>query len=168
MPLTFETARELFSYDPATGVLRWRVHRGRVTIGSVAGTLDDKGYIRVTIGGCRYRAHCVIWLIMTGEWPPRGIDHADTIESNNRWANLRLATKAQNAANYMKKPGTRGVSFDKRIERWVSYIKQSAKQMHLGVFANKQDALICYNYHAAYLFGEYARLNPIGHQYGHD
>ncbi len=167
MPISFETAQELFSYDPETGVLRWLVHRGRVTAGSVAGTLDEKGYSRVTIDGCRYRAHCIIWLLMTGEWPPRGIDHEDTDESNNKWINLRLANKSQNAMNYTKESGTRGISFHKVLKVWQAYIKRLSKRKHLGCFADKQDALICYNYHAAYLFGPFARLNVVS-DYGHD
>lgn len=129
--------------------------------------MDEKGYVRVTIDGCRYRAHCIIWLMVTGEWPPYGIDHDDTNPSNNKWVNLRLANKAQNAANYLRKSGTRGVSFHKATQKWMASIKSDARQMHLGLFSSKDDALICYNYHAVYLFADYARLNPIT-QYGHD
>lgn len=167
MKMTAELVRQLLAYDPDTGVLTWRVHRGRATAGSIAGSKDEKGYIRVDIDGVRYRAHRVIWLYMAGEWPPRGIDHRDTDPSNNKWDNLRLATKAQNAANYMRKSGSRGVSFKRTTQKWVAYIKQAGKITHLGSFANKLDAMICYNYRAVYAFGQYAFLNPI-HGYGHD
>ena len=167
MALTYDIVREIFTYNPETGILRWKAHRGRVSCGSIAGSLDEKGYMRVMIDGHHYRSHRIIWLYMTGELPVFDIDHKDTDRSNNKWNNLRPATKSQNASNYMRKSGTRGISFHKATQKWTASIKHSAKQMHLGLFASKSDAMICYNYHAAYLFGAFAKFNLIS-EYGHD
>jgi hypothetical protein len=44
-------------------------------------------------------AHRLAWLLKTGSWPPRFIDQIDGNRSNNRWNNLREATKAENGRN---------------------------------------------------------------------
>ena len=98
--LTAERAREILSYDPETGVLRWR-HRvsQRMLAGAVAGTLDGYGYIRIIVDGRTYRAHRLAWLIVHGEWPKNELDHKNLLRSDNRLCNLREATRLQNMQN---------------------------------------------------------------------
>ena len=55
----------------------------------------------------------------------------------------------------------------KLYKKWVAQIKVDGKPKHLGTFGFQSDAAICWNYHAAYLFGEFAKLNKIG-EYFHD
>jgi hypothetical protein len=99
----------------------------------------------ITIDGVIYKAHRVIWLLMTGKWPDHQIDHEDRDASNNRWKNLREATPLQNANNRSlhrnNTSGTTGVYWDKRCQRW----KVSLRRKHYGYFATKEEAVACVN-----------------------
>lgn len=89
---------------------------------------NRNGYRRYHIvlpDGSDYLLHRVIWAWMTGEWSKDGyyIDHIDLNEGmNNRWDNLRMASRAENGQNYNKRQdnttGVTGVSYNKRQDQW--------------------------------------------------
>jgi len=98
--LTAEEVRKLFDYSPDTGELRWKVSKpGRQRAGNIAGKQNIRGYRDVGINNIRYRAHRVIWLYVTGAWPTGQIDHINGVRNDNRFANLRDVTHAQNQQN---------------------------------------------------------------------
>lgn len=99
--LTRERVQELLSYDPETGEFRHRTGRGGRRSGDIAGTIDPNGYRLIFIDYFQWRASRLAWLLMTGAFPPPGIliDHRDGNRANDVWANLRLATYAENARN---------------------------------------------------------------------
>jgi HNH endonuclease len=104
--LTAEYVRSILTYDPATGELTWRGTKSGRSNGNQVGSIVacHNGHRRVlTIDGKMYRAHRVIWLLMTGEWPKNDVDHEDRDSLNNRWKNLRDMTKADNNRNRAKK-----------------------------------------------------------------
>ena len=72
-------------------------------------------------------------------------DHADRNPFNNRKFNLRNATHSENSMNRKIKntnsSGFTGVSFKSSINKWIAYINKNGKQIHLGVFENKYDAI---------------------------
>ena len=121
--------RKLLKYDPATGVFRWRVHRGRNNVGTVAGTHPPKGYRQIRIDGKIYRAHRLAWLYMTGKWPKLEIGYINHKTSDARWANLRAMTPSQRgAATRMRnKLGVRGVWMTKS-GKYVARIKVAGKK----------------------------------------
>ena len=157
--------RALLKYHPETGVLRWRVDRGcKIKAGDVAGSPNKiNGRRRVGIDSRTYRAGHLIWLMQTGEWPPAGfeIDHRDRDPSNNRWANLRLATSAQNKWNTRKRnhnrSGFKGVCLFKPTGRFKASIRAGGKQRHLGYFADPWLAYLAYCKAARKLHGEFRR-----------
>jgi hypothetical protein len=139
---------ELLSYDPETGEFRWKVDRRRGLKGSLAGTTNSDGYIQIMIDYKRYRAHRLAWLFTTGEWPSHDVDHIDGNAANNRIANLRIATRAENNQNLKKarssnKLGLLGVVAHQG--RFMASIKVNGKSRCLGYFDDPQSA------HAAYL-----------------
>ena len=92
------------------------------------------------------------------------IDHKDHNGLNNTKSNLRTCTSSQNNYNSIKTTGVsmfRGVSWDKKRNRWHAQIKKENKIYHLGRYKNEVDAGIAYNKKATELHGEFATLNVI-------
>ncbi len=91
-------------------------------------------------------------------------DHRDSDRLNNQRYNLRDATQIQNQRNREHGCGKskyKGVSRNKRTERWEAKIKTIDKRYYLGSFNSETDAAISYNNAALKYFGEFARLNII-------
>lgn len=79
-PPSYERVRELFDYEPDTGILRWKVKRANKEIGDQAGALRDSGYLVVGVDYKLYRVHRIIWLWMTGDEPKAFLDHRDMVQ----------------------------------------------------------------------------------------
>lgn len=158
MDLTAEHLRNILTYDPETGLWEWLPRIGNAQFGGPAGTLHPSGYVYICIDGRSYAASRLAWLYMTGEWPPRRVDHKDTVRSNNRWANFRLATHRQNLANAKMKKNS-GFSL-KGVGRSGSRKKPFRARFggrHLGVFRTEEEANAEYFRAAQKAHGEFAR-----------
>lgn len=137
---------EILDYDPLTGIFRWKVPRkkGAIRPGTVAGSLDGRGYVQISIFGKRWKAHRLAWLLMTGKPPDGEIDHIDGVRANNVWSNLRAASHKQNGEKIKLRAdntsGFRGVCFDKRRGRWMSKVEHHKKQYNLGYFDSAEQA----------------------------
>lgn len=158
--------REYLSYDPGTGVLHWiKTKRAPINVGDVAGTPTPQGYISVGFGGRNYKAHRLAWLFCHGALPPPGtdMDHINGVKSDNRIANLRLATRSQNNANSPKPShntsGYKGVAWHKGGKKWQAGIKVNGKRSGLGLFDSAEAAAMAYDAAARETFGAYARTN---------
>lgn len=155
--LTQDYVRSLFHYDPETGVLTWKERplshfscqrawnsTNTRCAGKPAGGLDSNGYVEVGIDGKIYKAHRVIWLLQTGEWPDE-IDHDDGTRHNNIFENLKNGSHAGNMLNKSKrrdnKSGVCGVGWHQIDRRWVAFITVNGKQLRLGGFVSKEDAI---------------------------
>jgi len=161
-----EELLRMFSYDPETGRLAWKSispKSYRVWIGREAGTVKDDKYIDVRIGSHGYKAHRIIWKMMTGHDPMLHIDHKDGDGTNNRWSNLREASRANNQANRKpnrnSKSGLKGVKFRPECPRkpWQAYISVNKKHITIGLFATAVEAAAARNAAAERLHGEFAR-----------
>jgi len=91
--------KELVSYDAETGVISWKKPRTKVSVGTECGTVKPNGYRVIAIMGHLYRAHRLAWFYQTGEWPETEMDHINGVRSDNRFSNLRLASRSQNGFN---------------------------------------------------------------------
>ena len=103
--LTLERLKTLLHYDPETGLWTWRVNKGRVKAGSIAGC-STRGYWVLRVDQHNYLSHILAWFYMTGEWPEHEVDHRDLDKGNNHWDNLRPATDVQQEWN--KPPSNEG------------------------------------------------------------
>lgn len=159
--LTAEQLREILRYDPETGLFVWAMARGKKTAkGKAAGSLDNYGYIVIRFDGSLWKGHRLAWLYMTGEWPVCVVDHKNGICSDNRWNNLREASKGLNAANSKlaanSRTGFKGVSKHKKVEMWVAQITVNQRNIYLGLFRTPQEAHSIYIAAAKKYFGEFA------------
>jgi len=123
--LSAESIREILEYDPDTGILRWKANSRYA--GKRAGRVGPSGAIQIGIDGALYLAHRLVWLIVTGQWPTALIDHVNHDRSDNRFANLREATVAENRHNLAgpakgNRSGFLGVCFRPHVGKWMAYI----------------------------------------------
>lgn len=145
MTLTADRARELLTYDPETGDFYWRQtmgHRGKA--GKIAGAVRG-GYRIIGVEKLTYAAHRLAWLITFGSWPMAEIDHINGDPGDNRIANLRDVSRAENLQNQRvaqrrNKCGLLGVSFHKAREKWRAQIAINGKSQHLGYFDTPEEA----------------------------
>lgn len=160
--LPHKEALKILSYDPETGVLRWKVARGRQPAGALAGTPKD-GYLSVRVHGVIVRAHRLIWFLVTGEWPSSNmtIDHVNRDRSDNRWINLRLATIGENTANQSLRTdnttGERGIYAHKN-GRFYAHINHLKKRISLGGFDSFDDAVAVRRAAERQYFGDFAAV----------
>lgn len=87
------------------------------------------------------------------------VDHVDNDGFNNRRENLRLANNSQNAANSRKRNGQyKGVSWNKKSEKWLAQIMVYGKTIRLGLHVTPEEAYAAYCEAAKLHFGEFARM----------
>lgn len=155
--LTFERLKQVVHYDPDTGVLR----RLGTRMGPVPQPKKENRYVPFIVDGVSYQTHRLAWLYMTGEWPPTLIDHRDMDRRNNRWSNLRLATKSQNGANGTKKKnnrsGFKGVFKETYTGKWKASITVNRRLISLGRYDCPAAAHFAVIVGSEKHFGEFAR-----------
>lgn len=177
---------KLLTYSPDTGDLYWKPrdpslfaatekrtaehmaanwnarHAGRKAFTSVG----SHGYKNGRIMGRGFLAHRVVYCLMTGHWPAHEIDHINGDRADNRWCNLRHATKAQNNRNAKGYAGTSpfiGVYWNKSLQGYMARVHHAGRSYYCGFsktdpekIARQRDAK------AKELFGRFARLNFEG------
>jgi hypothetical protein len=149
------------SYDPDTGLFRYLTHKGRKNKDLVVTSKDSHGYIRVSYKGKRYLGHRVAFYLMRGIWPVEDVDHIDGDRLNNKWSNLRVASRSQNLHN---QKCTRGKSQYKGVTKhqkgWVAQIGRGVDK-YIGSYTDEREAGLAYNYSALNKFGKFARFNQV-------
>lgn len=97
---------------------------------------------------------------------PKGLktDHKNHNGLDNRRAKIRICTPAQNNQNsrcygHNQSSKFKGVSLDKKTNKWAAYIKHNGKLLHLGRFIDEIQAAKAYDKKAKELWGDFACLN---------
>lgn len=131
-------------YDPLTGVFTHKgVGRGARPLGRVAGSRSTKGYVDIEIFGVTFRAHRLAWLAVHGEFPACEIDHINGDKTDNRIANLRAVTTAENCQNQhgARRNSTSGVRGVYRNQgKWQAAITVQRRRINLGRYERLEDA----------------------------
>jgi hypothetical protein len=144
-PFSHDYLKLRLHYEPKTGNWLWLIGKRGIKAGARAGYIG-RDYNIIGINTIDYSASNLAWLYMTGEWPPIEVDHINRIKHDDRWENLRLATRSLNCTNRLetKKSGLpRGVC--KSRNRYQAYICINGTGTFLGRFDTPKEA------HEAYL-----------------
>lgn len=139
--------QDCFALDPTTGWLTWKERdisgsRNARFAGRRAGAPKGNGYRVVRVDGRLMLEHRVVWALANGRDPGEvQVDHVNGVRDDNRPANLRLATNAENVRrrhrlNVNNTSGEHGVYRHAAAGKWVAAIKVDGKRIHLGLFAD--------------------------------
>lgn len=119
-----------------------------------------RGYVQATIDGKPVLLHRLILGLKKGD---PSVDHRDLDGLNNRRANLRVATKAQNGMNRTKRAdntsGFKGVYLCRRTGQWRAQLSARKKVYRLGRFPTPEAAARAYDKAAREHHGAFARTN---------
>jgi hypothetical protein len=158
--LTAEYVRSLLKYYPETGEFEWKIKRPGKKKGIFKGCLAPTGYYQIGIDKKVYYAHRLAWLIATGSWPDKLIDHINRNPKDNRLENLRESTHSENHKNGNtradNKSGHRGVCWSSRRNRWHVQLVAHKKRIYSGYFADLEDAVAARKAAEKKYFGEFA------------
>ena len=128
-PPSLERLQAKLDYNAKTGWLIWARKAGPAQKGRRAGAVTMAGYRVVTFEGTAYYEHHLAWYLETGTWPLETINHKDRDKSNNKFENLREATRGQN--NHNSKVG----QVYRRSNKWSAQLTHKGKLVYLGVFS---------------------------------
>ncbi len=146
MTLTQSLLKELVYYSPETGGFVWAKSRPGCRKGDACGRISQFGYHEIGIRGRLWRANRLAFIYMTGEEPHAhlDVDHINGDRADNRWCNLRVATRSQNMANTRIDPrntsGSAGVTWDKSRNKWRAQLRVNGKKTNLGRFDTREEA----------------------------
>jgi hypothetical protein len=122
--------------------------------------IDGSGYGNVDLDDENNSVHR---LVATAFLPnPKNkpcVDHIDNNRTNNNVSNLRWATVQENMMNCKLKSnntsGTKGVSFDKAVQKYKVSISFEGKRIHLGYYDDIKEATKIRRQAAKELYGEF-------------
>lgn len=142
---------EVLEYDPETGKLKWRMRSADSAAfnarygGREAFTATHSERYKVgQLHGHLFRAHRIIWAMVHGYWPKQ-VDHINGDRADNRLCNLREVDNQQNQRNVRltrnNTSGVCGVHWNRRANRWHARIGIDRRQISLGLFKDKNEAI---------------------------
>lgn len=160
--LTQEDVKELFEYRD--GDLYWKINKRKIKAGTKAGCLNfnkksNKCYKVLVYQRKLYAIARLIFLMFKG-YLPENIIYKDGNTLNTKIENLLEANKSQ-VQHRAKIPttnrsGYKGVSFEKRRNKYVSAIKVNNNRITIGYYDTREEASKAYgeaklNYYGTFL-----------------
>lgn len=94
--LTAKRLREVYGYDPKTGVFT-RLIKSRGGKAALEGIISTQGYRQLSIDNIHYQAHRCAWMYVTGALPLGLVEHVNSNQLDNRFDNLRLKAVGRGA-----------------------------------------------------------------------
>ena len=156
---TKEQLDELFEYRD--GGIYWRKSGSTLApAGSKAGCVNGRGYLVVGLNYKKYLVHRLVW-VMHGNDPVAVIDHINGDTTDNRIENLRASTHTENMCNARRSKrntsGVKGVSLDKRTNKWVGSVWLERRIYTTQLFEQKDQCAEAVKTLRSELHGEFAR-----------
>ena len=144
--ITQERLKEYFEYEEDGRLRRIKSTRedgrGRGQVGAYTTCKNANGYLIIMIDKRLYLVHRLVYLYHFGEFP-KMLDHINMDKLDNRIANLREASKSQNAQNTKKRKtntsGTKGVYYDSTWKTWRARIIANSKVVAYKSFKGSRD-----------------------------
>lgn len=128
--------------------------------------VDNNGYHSVKARDFELNCYIKMPWVIAG----KNYDHRNRNPFDNRKSNLRKSTYLENVRNHSTRKdntsGFSGISWDKNAFRWRAYIYINRKQIYLGVFENKEDAIKIRLRAEKEHFGEFAPQRHLFEKYG--
>lgn len=147
---------KIFRYDPATGYFVRVLANGNIRESKLA---NGHTHLRLRFHGHYLKLSRLIHFYVTGKWPNGYIDHIDGNPLNNRWANLRDVTHAQNMQN-RKMPVNNTIGFQGVVRHQNGFrakLSLRGRTICLGVYKTPEEA------GRAYLEGK-RQYAPMGYE----
>lgn len=130
-------------------------------VSGVTWRITDRGYVRGSTGGRREFLHRLIVAAMPGQL----VDHINGDKLDNRRCNLRIATHAENMRNRrVSRSGVKGAKWKPRDRKWEASIKVNRRDIFLGHYQSKTEAMRAYDAAARFYHGPFARTNFPGEE----
>lgn len=133
--------------------------------------LSSTGYACRSVHIIGTRRHKTVWLhrlLLEVRNSTILVDHINQDKLDNRRANLRICTKAQNGSNRgmtrANTSGFKGVTKHpgKGCKGWIAQVRAGGKNYYLGYFPTPELAALAYDRAAVLHFGAFAQLNETG------
>lgn len=159
--MNIERLRDLFDVDVEAGTLRRKVQAGNKAKASDAvGCQNSKGYLHLQVDRKFLLVHRVIFAIVNGHVPEQ-VDHINGNKLDNRPANLRAATHAENQRNARIRKantsGVKGVSWLAPRSKWQARCKVNGRDHYLGIFSDLDAAAAAVKSFREHAHKEFAR-----------
>jgi hypothetical protein len=162
--ITLDKINELYYLD-SEYILRHRKNRPGTTAHSPVGHISQFGYLSTEISRKSYRVHRIIYQLIHSLDildPNLEVDHIDLNPLNNHPSNLRLCEPRENSRNRSRMKdscsGFKGVSFDRKSNKWRARIRVDYELISLGSYSTKEDAYLTYQEASKKYHGEFGRL----------
>jgi hypothetical protein len=137
--------RELFEYNPDTGVITYRRPVGHTKPGTRAGTNNHPtGYrfINIRHGNTKnlYSSARIAWALFYGEDPGNfTIDHINRDRQDDRISNLRLATRSENCTNRVMPNNSTGEKYITKSKN--QFMVRGFRRQYIGVRDTLEEAI---------------------------
>lgn len=126
------------------------------TWGSYTAYINNYGYVCLYLGNQKKK---LLHRLLLKE-PLADVDHINRVRSDNRRANLRIASRTHNLINSKLSPanttGFKGVCWIPARNKFKASISVDNKSQHLGYFDTAEEASRLYLRYARLLYGEFA------------
>ncbi len=142
--LTQKRLKELLHYDPDTGIFTWLIDyktKGRVSCEVLPHY--NQGYACIHLDGKQRKMHRLAFLYMEGEFPTDCVDHINRVRNDNKWSNLRHASRSVNNHNTKNNNKVIGVCFHRASCKWTAYGNRNEGGVlpYLGIYENWFEAV---------------------------
>lgn len=143
--LDHERLLNVLDYAPSTGAFTWKVRSSnRTHVGDRAGAVVGNGRRFIMIDGEKFQAHRLAWFYVRGVWPEGDLRQINGDYDDCSIDNLKEMSRIEAARE--RDVGTTNTSGHKGVSPapkggWKASITCNYKQVNLGIFPTKEEAI---------------------------